>query len=131
MLAIIAHSKNMFIKQLNKTTAKTKYGDKEKWLLNADDGKTYDSFIGLWNKDWQEGQEIEVKETQITNREYNGKTYWSIQAPPEAKRGGVDLEPVMEALRKIYAKLNEIESRLVVKQSPLSEGEEELRKAGL
>ena len=110
----------MFIKQLNKKQVTTKYGEKEKWNVLAEDGKWYDAWMGKWNADWKEGDTINVPVERIKSREYNGKTYYSIEAPPEARFNGgakVDLEPVMEALRKLYAKLNNIDNQLLFMKS--------------
>lgn len=107
----------MFIAQLKTKQVQTKkYGLKEKWLITDENGKVYESFIGKWNSGWKEGQTIEVKPENITSREYQGKIYYSIKAPPEARGGGVNLELVMDGLRKIYAKLNEIEAQIIAKK---------------
>lgn len=103
----------MFIKKLSLKQVKTKFGDKEKYLITDENGKLYDCWIGNWNKDWKEGMEIPIKPEQIKSREWEGKTYWSIQAPPEARMGGrVDLTPVLDALRKIWVKLDTIDKTI-------------------
>ena len=109
----------MFIKKLSSKQLETKYGLKDKWIITDENDRMLDAFVGNWNKDWKEGQEIDVKDSQITSREYNGKTYYSIQAPPEAKKAWgaqVDLTPIMNALRQIY----ELNSRILVKINNLS-----------
>lgn len=44
--------------------------------------------MGAWNSDWRIGKQIEISKEQIKSRQYNGKTYYTIAAPPEAKMGG-------------------------------------------
>lgn len=96
----------MFIRKLTSKEVSTKYGIKSKWIVTDENSKMYNSWIGSWNKDWKEGDEISIKESQITSRDWEGKTYFTIQAPPEAKKprggGSIDLSPVIEALRRIW-----------------------------
>lgn len=85
--------------KLSTKTVTTQYGEKEKFLVTIEqDGKKIvaDSFCGKWNNDWREGLELEIKANQWKKREYNGKTYWSIMAPPEAKGGFVNPQEIYQ-----------------------------------
>lgn len=59
----------------------TKYGTKQKCSVKAVEyaDKYLDFWISASTKDWKVGDEVEVSE--VTTREYNGKTYYSIVMP--------------------------------------------------
>jgi len=102
------------ISRISKKTVQTKdYGEKEKWGVQfKEKGNTwFDSFIGKWNADWKVGTQIEVMKSQIKEREYNGKTYYTITAPPEA-RGFQLPEWVSTAIRDLQARVARLEENV-------------------
>jgi len=90
--------------KLSTTKINTQYGEKDKFLITVEqDGKQIqaDSFCGKWNNDWREGSEIEIKQTQWKSRDYNGKKYWSIMAPPEAKGNFVNPQEISDIKKRL------------------------------
>lgn len=76
--------------QIERKQVTTSFGEKEKFNVTIEqDGKQIkaDSFIGRWNANWAIGDEIDIKKEQWKQRDYNGRTYWSIMAPPESRSG--------------------------------------------
>ena len=75
------------IKTIKKTKVTTKYGEKDKYLITLEEKEGYfDSWVGFWNKNWAEGMRIKAEDSQFKSREYNGQTYYTIAAPPEARQ---------------------------------------------
>ena len=102
--------KKLKIKKLEKKAVETKYGIREVYNLRFENNpeKMVSSFIGNWNRGWSEGNIIEIQDSQWKKREYNGKTYWSIGAPPEARQsfsGFDELKKQVEALTERVTKL--------------------------
>ena len=73
--------------------------------------------VGNWNAAWAPGMAV-----QVVKEQKPGKKYFTLKCPEELKpkltspnvnsqSNGAD-QPVMEALRKVYGKLNEIEKKL-------------------
>ncbi len=73
----------MRITYLDKKTIETKFGAKEKYTLKLqkDDGAEVfcDSWVSKWNQYWKVGDEIYPVKEQWKSREYNGKTYWTLE----------------------------------------------------
>jgi len=82
------------IKTLKHKMVNTQYGEKAKWLITFEESpnQLIDSFVGNWNKNWKIGTKIEIKPEQIQSRQWEGKTYYTLKAPPEARFGGVSKE---------------------------------------
>lgn len=73
---------HIFISKLTRKDLTTKDGRAaSKFTIITDEGKYYDSWCDDWNKDWKEGDTLNINEAQIQSREYNGKTYLTIKAP--------------------------------------------------
>lgn len=100
--------KTLTIKSISEKTVKTQYGDKTLYNLSFTENPEIpvSSFRGQWNKDWKEGTQIEVDDSQWQSREYNGKIYWTLKAPESAKGGGG------QEIEGIKRRLSIIESHL-------------------
>lgn len=94
------------IAKISTVKVQTQYGEKDKYLVTIEqDGKQIqaDSFVGKWNNNWVLGMEFEIKKEQWKSREYNGKTYWSIMAPPEARSGFANPQELAEIKTRLEA----------------------------
>ena len=70
------------IKELSEKTVNTKFGEKKKWVLtDSVSGRMYDSFHAGWNQRWKAGDTIYVFPEQVSSREWEGKTYYTLKAP--------------------------------------------------
>lgn len=62
----------------------------------------YTAFAGKWNEDWADGSVIELDTAQITENDYNGKTYYNIKAPAGASKqwnnGSSKVEEKLDAI---------------------------------
>lgn len=99
------------IAKISTVQVNTQYGQKDKYLVTVEQGGKQiqaDSFVGKWNHDWVLGLEIEIKPEQWKKREYNGKTYWSIMAPPEAKGNFVDMSGIKAQLESHEGLINSL-----------------------
>lgn len=98
----------MRITYLDKKTIQTKFGDKEKYSVTVDkDGRPFyfDSWVGKWNQNWRVGDELNPTKEQWKSREWNGKTYWTLE---QLKIDwGQELVKVNEKLDKILALLDD------------------------
>ena len=79
------------IKTIQTKPVKTKYGDKDKYLITFVErpDQLVNCFVGGWNGGWGVGTQIEVSQDQWESREYQGKTYWTLRAPASARFQGV------------------------------------------
>lgn len=71
-----------------------------KVLIDTTDGRTLSGFASAQNTNWNDGMEVEVD---ITEREYNGKTYYNFSVPKSSGGGFTDADRQM--LRELYEKL--------------------------
>lgn len=85
-------------------------------------GVWLDSFVGNWNKDWKVGSVVEVSKEQLKSREYQGKTYWTIAAPPEAKGFQVP-SWIPAAITDLQNRVAELEHRLQSEIAPVEDEE--------
>ncbi|MDI6726645.1 MAG: hypothetical protein QMD32_06740 [Smithellaceae bacterium] len=95
----------------------TKYGPKTKLGLLCKD-VWYDAWAGQWNQAWREGQTIEVE---IESRDYQGKAYFSIRTPPEARKGGgvgLDLAPVVAELKALVTEIKALREAMARPTAP-------------
>jgi hypothetical protein len=83
------------IKKIFTNNINTMYGAKIKYDIYVDvNGQEFkfSSWQGNWNKDWTMGTMIDLPESNDSRwqkKDYNGKTYMTLKAPPEASRGYV------------------------------------------
>lgn len=113
-------NKKITIKRVSRKEVNTKFGHKWKVSYQDNEGVWYGAWAGDWNKDWKEGQVINVT---VTSREYNGKTYYDIQAPLETainKYSGsnIDLSRVNQELAEMKAMIEEIYKAVLNKHVP-------------
>jgi len=94
----------MIITELQEKLIETKRGPAKKFVVKTDDGKTFDSFVNEWNKDWSVGQALSIEPEQWTSREYNGKMYYSVGAP---KRSFGNYQNHQQAAPVAQAQMNE------------------------
>jgi hypothetical protein len=66
------------------------------------------AFVGNWNSGWKVGDKVEIAKENIKSREYQGKTYYDLKAPADAK--GVNLKPITDALAALTARVDALES---------------------
>lgn len=79
-------------------------------------GQWYSSFAATWNKNWHEGTELEIADSQIKSRQKNGKTYLTITAPArQSTNANASQDRILDALRLIYKDLQEIKKTLGIK----------------
>lgn len=71
------------ISEIQTVKAKTRFGEKDKYLIKTSNGNEASSFVGSWNKDWRAGDEVECE---VKKNESNGKTYVNLECPPELKK---------------------------------------------
>jgi hypothetical protein len=107
--------------KINKFTSKniqTSRGDAEVYNFQSG-GQWYSSFAATWNKDWHEGMELEVADSQIRRKEKNGKIYLTIMAPARpstsTNTNNASQDRVLDALRLIYKELQEIKKAVGIK----------------
>jgi len=114
----------MTIKSISRKQIETKFGPKEKLGIQFVErpGVWVDSWVGAWNQNWKIGDQIEVKKDQWKSREYQGKTYWTLSAPPEA-RGFINLQPITEALERLQERVEALEEAVY---TPEEVAEEEI-----
>ena len=81
--------KKLTIQTITRKMIKTKYGDKEKMSVKFAEKPELlvDVWVAGWSGGWQEGMEVEIEDDQWQEREYQGKTYWTIKAPASARFG--------------------------------------------
>lgn len=98
------------IKTLQRKSVKTKYGDKDKYLITFVEkpNQLIDCFVGGWNGSWEVGTEIEVEQEQWQSREYEGKTYWTLKAPASARFQGVGRGEFDDLKRRVEELWNEV-----------------------
>jgi hypothetical protein len=75
-----------------------------KILLDTTDGRTMSGFKNQSSANWEEGMEVDVE---VSEREYNGKTYLNFATQPV---GAVDLSEVNQKLDKILTLLQKNET---------------------
>lgn len=97
------------IQKLEKRDVTTKFGEKQKYVITTTDGKMIDSWISGWNKHWVEGDTVEFEKDQVTSREYNGKTYHTLNAPKDAQRAA---SAPAKADPEILTKLDSMDKKL-------------------
>lgn len=105
----------LFIKKLTKKDVNTQRGVVGKWTIISDNGKYYDSFVNQWNSNWTEGSTLELQDSQIESREYNGKTYYSIKPISNSNRQATvaPVNPQIEVLLKeILAEIKQANIKL-------------------
>jgi len=85
------------IRKLIRKSMTTKFGDTTKLIIQAEDGQYFDSWAGQFNQNWAEGQTIEIPDSQIKSREYQGKIYKTLTPPPKADVS----QPVVDMLKQI------------------------------
>lgn len=78
------------------------------------------AFSGNWNANWKVGDKVEIAKENIKSREYQGKTYYDLKAPAEAK--GVNLKPLTDALSALTARVDALEA--AVYEDEKEQGEE-------
>ena len=68
----------------------------------------YTCFEAVWNQGWREGDEVEVAGT--SSREYQGKTYWSIERPQDGGQAtpSGDFSLILKELQEIKTMLVEM-----------------------
>ena len=82
-------------------TVKTKYGDKIK------QGVIFREYTDIWHDVWQGGlKEGQVLEGERASRDWEGKTYWSLNLP---KKGTVDAGKIEEIITKLNLLQNSVE----------------------
>ena len=119
---------SLTIDKLTEKEVKTQYGDKKKWVLQfrEKEGVWLDSFQGNWNKDWKLNDMVEIdKETQIKTREYQGKTYFSVVAPPEARGGFQQIQVLMNSVKDLQDRVQALEMAQETKEPDVVYPEEE------
>lgn len=98
----------MRITYLDKKTITTKFGDKEKYSVTVEkDGRPFyfDSWVGKWNQNWRVGDDLNPTKEQWKSREWNGKTYWTLE---QLKIDwGNELMKVNEKLDRVLAHLGD------------------------
>ena len=114
----------MKIQTITTKMASTKFGNKEKYVLTDENGKVLDCWKGNWNMYWKVGDEIDIKPEQIKEREWEGKKYYSIQAPLES-RGGMNVQPLIDLLKHIADNQKIIEEKIDSMSTFLFDGKKE------
>ena len=107
---------NLTIKRITSKNIETKYGPKVKYTISVEKGhngtpnQMYDSWVADFNRDWKEGQTIEIKDSQIVPRDYNGKTYFTIAGVPkqETALSQMALQVINDKLETIVVQNNRI-----------------------
>jgi len=81
---------NLTINRIWENTIETKFGPKTRYSVEFKERpKTYiSSWAAGWNQGWKTGDVIECAKEQLKEREYNGKKYYTLMAPPEARFNG-------------------------------------------
>jgi len=77
----------MRITYLDTKTVQTKIGEKQMWKVTVDKNGNnfyFDAWCGKWNENWKVGDDINPEKSQWKSREYNGKTYWTLNPPESA-----------------------------------------------
>lgn len=99
----------------------TKFGDKIKYSIEfKEKPRIYiDSFVGNWNKEWKTGDVVEFSEEQLRERQYNGRKYFTLMAPPEAKLNGV----TRNEFDILVSRVSEIEQKLEEKEKTTEDKE--------
>ena len=81
------------ITKIFNNTVNTKFGTKTKYdvYVNTDQGEfKFQAWQGNWNKDWTIGTMIDMpasEDSRWQKQDYQGKTYFTLKAPPEASQG--------------------------------------------
>ncbi len=112
------------IRKLTRKPMTTKFGDTEKLLIQAEDGQFFDSWKAAFNQSWTEGQTIEIPESQIKSREWEGETYKTIAPPPKEgfSQSQVDIiKPVLDEIKKINDRLDQMLKIVGFSESPAEE----------
>lgn len=96
----------ILIEKLNLQEIQTQRGPATKISIGSG-GKWYSCFKGQWNSAWREGQEIEVD---VEQKEYNGKTYFNIKTPVDAKGGNIQglLQDLSKKLDLVLQSIEEL-----------------------
>lgn len=74
-------TKQYIIDSLQRREMTTIYGQRSKWIVHTTEGFMFDSWIEKWNTNWSIGMGLEIDESQVKARDYNGKTYFNVGAP--------------------------------------------------
>ena len=96
----------MIITELQEKLVNTKRGPAKKFVVKTDDGKMFDCFVGDWNKNWSVGQPISVSPEQWSSREWQGKMYYSVNAPRKDDGIPVVLPPAGKHDTSLYDLVN-------------------------
>ncbi len=99
---------NIFIAKLTKKDLQTQNGPASKWTIITDAKVYYDSWVNEWNQDWKEGMTIQVQESQIASRDYNGKTYLSIKPLPKRTSAATGNAVAATAIQELTIKVDAI-----------------------
>lgn len=104
--------KTVTIDKLTTKNVETKDGVKEKWVVQfkEKEGVWLEAWKGKWNSGWRLGVQVEIDfDTQLEKKEWKGKTYFRLSAPPEARGSFVDMKPITEAIADLQRRVSALE----------------------
>jgi hypothetical protein len=94
-------------------TSKPNTYNGQDWQGKTEDGKTFYSTIGNWNRDWKVGDEIVLQPNQIEQKtSKQGNSYYKLKAPPEARQfGGGNNPALLDGIKAILDLLKRIDDK--------------------